>query len=446
MSKFLQGWAYPARYLAREQKALGLLGGAVMFLSMPLLAQQATLSVGSAKVPAGSSVSVGVSIADSGGIEPASLQWTLQYPTADIASVNVSAGSAAAAASKTVSCSPGSGTVTCVLYGLNYGVISPGTVANVSFQVNSAAPDATAPIQISSVSIAAVDGSVIASAGTGGTLSVTKPGPPPPPPPPPPSVQLSSLSCTPASIGSGGVSTCTVTMTGATKSNTAISLSSNSGLVQVPSSVTVLAGSSRVNFNATARTITATTSATVTASSAGISKAFALTLTSGSPAPSISIWNSTATPGTVNDGDSNATEVGTKFRSDVAGQVTAVRFYKGSRNAGTHVGHLWTKSGALLATVTFTNETGSGWQQANLSNPVSIQANSTYVVSYYAPSGHYSSDESFFRSAVNNSTLHALQDGADGGNGVYVYGRSGFPNQSWNASNYWVDVAFKVSR
>ena len=31
-----------------------------------------------------------------------------------------------------------------------------------------------------------------------------------------------------------------------------------------------------------------------------------------------------------------------KFRSDVAGQVTALRFYKGSGNTGTHVGHLWT--------------------------------------------------------------------------------------------------------
>ncbi|MGZ4977041.1 MAG: DUF4082 domain-containing protein [Methylobacter sp.] len=30
-----------------------------------------------------------------------------------------------------------------------------------------------------------------------------------------------------------------------------------------------------------------------------------------------------------------------------------------------------------------------------------------------------------------------------GGNGVYVYGTgSAFPNQTWNASNYWVDVVF----
>ena len=252
MSKAIQSWVYPARYKTHTHKTLRLLGTAIAVISMPLFAQQATLSVGSASGTAGSTVAVGISIADGGGIEPASLQWSLAYPAADITSVSVSAGSAATAASKTVSCNSGSGTVTCVLYGLNFGVISPGNVANVSFHVNSAAPDTSVPIQISSVSIAAVDGSVIQGAGTGGTLSVSKSGPPPPPPPPPPTVQLSSLSCAPASVASGGVSTCTINMTGAAKSNTTVSLSSNSGLITIPSSVTVPSSSSSASFKATA--------------------------------------------------------------------------------------------------------------------------------------------------------------------------------------------------
>ena len=52
-----------------------------------------------------------------------------------------------------------------------------------------------------------------------------------------------------------------------------------------------------------------------------------------------------------------------KFRSDVDGFVTGIRFYKGSQNTGTHVGSLWTTSGQRLATATFTNETTSGWQE-----------------------------------------------------------------------------------
>ena len=64
-----------------------------------------------------------------------------------------------------------------------------------------------------------------------------------------------------------------------------------------------------------------------------------------------------------------AIEVGVKFRSDVAGTGHRLRFYKGSGNTGTHVGHLWTATGTLLGTVTFTGETATGWQQANLRRP-----------------------------------------------------------------------------
>jgi hypothetical protein len=163
-------------------------------------------------------------------------------------------------------------------------------------------------------------------------------------------------------------------------------------------------------------------------------------------AQQVSIWPSSAVPATVNSADSNAVEVGVKFRSDVGGFITGIRFYKGSQNTGTHVGHLWSQSGTLLGTVTFSNETTSGWQQANFSSPVQIQANTTYVASYYCPRGYYSSNGYFFSSSgVDSAPLHALRDNADGANGVYAYGQSGFPNQSWHASNYWVDVAFTPS-
>ena len=76
-----------------------------------------------------------------------------------------------------------------------------------------------------------------------------------------------------------------------------------------------------------------------------------------------------------------------------------MRFYKGTGNGGTHTGSLWTSSGTLLATGTFTNETASGWQTLTFANPVQISANTTYVVSYYDPDGHYAIDEELFRLA-----------------------------------------------
>ena len=160
-----------------------------------------------------------------------------------------------------------------------------------------------------------------------------------------------------------------------------------------------------------------------------------------------SIWPTTATPATPADSDNSAVEVGVKFRSDIDGFVTGVRFYKGTGNTGTHVGHLWSSAGTNLGTVTFTGETTTGWQTATFASPIAISANTTYVASYYAPVGRYAGDSRFFQTAgVDNAPLHALADGVDGSNGVYRYGTGGgFPTSSYQAGNYWVDVVFNAS-
>jgi uncharacterized protein DUF4082/Big-like domain-containing protein len=157
-----------------------------------------------------------------------------------------------------------------------------------------------------------------------------------------------------------------------------------------------------------------------------------------------SIWPATAVPASPADTDPSAVEVGVKFRSDTDGYVTGVRFYKGSGNSGTHVGHLWSAAGANLGTVTFTGETATGWQSATFAAPVAVTANVTYVASYYAPNGRYAADNgAFTASGVDNAPLHALRDGVDGANGVYRYGSGGgFPVSTWESSNYWVDVVF----
>jgi len=133
-----------------------------------------------------------------------------------------------------------------------------------------------------------------------------------------------------------------------------------------------------------------------------------------------------------------------KFTSDVAGNVTGVRFYKGSTNTGTHIGNLWSSTGQLLATVTFANETASGWQQATFSQPVAITAGTVYVVSYHTTVGFYSVNSGYFATAVDNAPLHGVANGTSS-NGVYAYGGTQFPTASYNASNYWVDVVFSPS-
>jgi methionine-rich copper-binding protein CopC len=169
---------------------------------------------------------------------------------------------------------------------------------------------------------------------------------------------------------------------------------------------------------------------------------WSFTTAAGTSCP-CTIWPETAVPATPTTADRSAVELGLRFRSDVAGYVTALRFYKGAGATGTHVGHLWTNAGAPLATATFTNETASGWQKVKLSAPVQIQANTTYVASYYAPNGLYASDSSYFATkGVDSGPLHAPQDGVAGRNGVYIYGASAFPTLTYRSTNYWADVEF----
>ncbi len=73
------------------------------------------------------------------------------------------------------------------------------------------------------------------------------------------------------------------------------------------------------------------------------------------------IWSSTSVPATVDSGSSGPVELGVSLKADTSGTVTAIRFYKSAANTGLHAGHLWSRTGALLATVTFTGETSSGW-------------------------------------------------------------------------------------
>lgn len=155
-----------------------------------------------------------------------------------------------------------------------------------------------------------------------------------------------------------------------------------------------------------------------------------------------SFWNNSALPANQQESDTQSVTVGLKFYSDVAGSVTGIRFYKGALNTGTHVGTLWSSSGAKLASVTFSGETSSGWQQASFSSPVNIAANTPYIVAYTAPYGRYAGDQYYRWTNLNATPLHV--SGASPG--MYAYGSGPmYPTNTWNSCNYWVDVVFKTS-
>ena len=156
-----------------------------------------------------------------------------------------------------------------------------------------------------------------------------------------------------------------------------------------------------------------------------------------------SLWNGTAVPANPNTSDAQPVEVGMRFQSAVAGWITGVSFYKGTKNTGTHTGNLWSNTGTLLATGTFTGESAAGWQTLTFANPVQIQANTSYVASYYAPTGHYASNGAYFTANITDYPITAVGSAAGSGDGVYKYSAtSTFPTSTYNSTNYWVDVVF----
>ena len=158
-------------------------------------------------------------------------------------------------------------------------------------------------------------------------------------------------------------------------------------------------------------------------------------------------------PGTTDSGDTGSLEVGVKFRSDLPGTISGIRYYKSAANTGTHVGSLWKADGTLLAQATFSGETATGWQKVNFSSPVTIQPNTTYVAGYFAPNGHYSAQEYALNHPpatgpdnLDAPPLHVLPDSTSGGNGLYQYNSSPvFPTNTYQSENYWVDVLFNSS-
>ncbi len=157
-----------------------------------------------------------------------------------------------------------------------------------------------------------------------------------------------------------------------------------------------------------------------------------------------SIFNNAGTPAVVDSGDGQPIELGMKIRADVNGYMTGIRFYKAAGNNGVHTAHLWSSAGQLLATATFSGETSSGWQQVDFATPVAITAGATYVASYHTTSGHYSVTRNFFGSSVDSGPLHALANGTSS-NGIFAYGPGGFPTQSYQSTNYWVDAVFTTT-
>jgi hypothetical protein len=188
----------------------------------------------------------------------------------------------------------------------------------------------------------------------------------------------------------------------------------------------------------TARLTTAITASDGTALAADVTWSFT-TQSASCPCNLMTGLTPAATGLPVADGRSGSNltyELGTKVVADADMAVSAIRFYKSPGETGTHVGRVWSSTGALLGSVTFAGETASGWQQANLSTPVNIAAGQTYVVSVGLNSFFVVTQQGLL-TQLSSGPLHSVADGA---NGVFGSAAGVFPTGSYNSSNYFVDA------
>ena len=123
-----------------------------------------------------------------------------------------------------------------------------------------------------------------------------------------------------------------------------------------------------------------------------------------------SLYDDSALPGIQEVRDGVPLTLGVRFSSTTAGSVTGVRFYKSAGNTGTHSGTLFTATGQQLATVTFANESTSGWQAANFNQPVAMTANTEYIVAYKSSTGSYSATVNGFGPGLSVGNLGTPSD------------------------------------
>src|SRR5208283_3988391 len=110
-------------------------------------AQNVTLALSSGVGSPGSSVTLTMSL-NATQASSSAVQWALQYSTADFSSLTVTAGPAAAASDKTVTCNQIAGTAKCLLWGENATPIANGVVANIFLTVSASTVANSSGVQL----------------------------------------------------------------------------------------------------------------------------------------------------------------------------------------------------------------------------------------------------------------------------------------------------------
>jgi hypothetical protein len=168
-----------------------------------------------------------------------------------------------------------------------------------------------------------------------------------------------------------------------------------------------------------------------------------------------SLYNGQNPAGSTTYLDPTSYELGNKVVAQENGYITALRFYKSIVTPDTtHDGNIWDANGNNLASVTFTNESDYGWQEAALTTPLYVTRGQVYVISYGETTGDYQAYAGAFTAPLSSPGLIAYPSGdsrnatVDTGTSNAVFSSSkGIYPASIGSTNgyYYVDAVFSLS-
>ena len=152
--------------------------------------QSDSLALSSGVTTPGGTVSLNLSLSSASGSQPAGIQWTLAYSPSAIVAISASAGAAATAAAKSLSCTGSAGSYTCFLTGLassglNANIIQNGVVAVLTVTMSATSPGTT--INVTNPLASSAAGGAIQTTATGGTITALP-------------LSVASLSCNPGTV------------------------------------------------------------------------------------------------------------------------------------------------------------------------------------------------------------------------------------------------------
>lgn len=169
----------------------------------------------------------------------------------------------------------------------------------------------------------------------------------------------------------------------------------------------------------------------------------------GSPTPSSRVFG-TGVPGGSEVNDTNVYNLGTVIRANVAGNITALRYYQTPSMAAQIVTLRLYVDGSTTPVATATNDQvagAEGWVEVSIT-PYAISSGQ-YFMAAYTTNGYYRALPAAFGTDIVSSDGNLTAPSSPTfngvtGNGRYTSTQTAIPDSTFNGTSYYADVVFST--